>query len=380
MNIIQYTKEHKLFRERVQDFIKKELVPNIDKWEKEKIVPVSFWRLMGKEGFLCTSLSPEYGGAGHDLLYSVIMMEEFSKTNQSGVGAFMHSDVFVPYISTYGSDEIKKKYLPGCVTGEIITALAMTEPDVGSDLAAMATTAVDDGDEVVINGTKIFISNGINCGIVVVIARNQEIKNPYAGISLYIVEDGNPGFKKGNKLEKLGMHSQDTAELFFTDCRIPAKNILGKKGGGFTMMMNKLQQERLFTALWAISKAEYVLDQVIEIYKNNSGAGKSIPKSQSNQFSLVEMATNIKLGRTFVDKLIVEHMNKDNIVDQTSMAKFWATEMLRCTTNCALDICGEAAILESCPITRHWRDIRSWSIFAGTNEIMRSIIAKIMGL
>ncbi len=380
MDIIKYTQEHKLFRKRVKDFVKKEITPNIEQWEKEKIVPRSFWERMGKEGLLCTTLPLEYGGSGHDLLYSVILMEECSKTNQSGLGVFMHSDVFVPYIFTFGSDEIKKKYLPGCASGEIITALAMTEPDVGSDLAAMGTTAVDDGDAVIINGAKIFISNGINCGIVVVAARNPEINNPYGAISLYIVEDGTPGFEKGNKLNKLGMHSQDTAELFFTNCRIPKKNTLGAKGAGFKMMMEKLQQERLFTALWAVSKAEYVLEQVMEIYRKNSGAGKSIPKSQSNQFTLVEMATDVKLGRTFVDKLIVEHIAKKNIVDQTSMAKFWATEMIRRLTNKSLDICGEAGILESCPMARQWRDIRSWSIFAGTNEIMRTIVSKSMGL
>jgi len=256
----------------------------------------------------------------------------------------------------------------------------MTEPGVGSDLASMETTAVDDGDSVIINGAKIFISNGINCGIAVVAARNPEIENPYVAISLYVVEEGTPGFEKGNKLNKLGMHSQDTAELFFTDCRVPKKNILGGKGTGFKMMMDKLQQERLFTALWAISKSEYVLKQLMEIYKENSGAGKSIPKSQSNQFAIVEMATDIKLGRTFVDKLIVEHIAKKNIVDQTSMAKFWTTEMIRRVTNKSLDICGEAAMLESCPMARHWRDIRSWSIFAGTNEIMKAIVSKSMGL
>ncbi|HBN26132.1 MAG TPA: acyl-CoA dehydrogenase [Desulfobacteraceae bacterium] len=380
MDIIKYTQEHKIFRKRVQNFVKKEIIPNIEQWEKEKIFPKSFWRLMGKEGLLCTTLPPEYGGSGHDLLYSVILLEECSQSNQSGLGAFMHSDVFVSYISTFGSDEIKKKYLPGCVSGEIITALAMTEPGVGSDLASMETTAVDDGDSVIINGAKIFISNGINCGIAVVAARNPEIENPYGAISLYVVEEGTPGFEKGNKLNKLGMHSQDTAELFFTDCRVPKKNILGGKGTGFKMMMDKLQQERLFTALWAISKSEYVLKQLMEIYKENSGAGKSIPKSQSNQFAIVEMATDIKLGRTFVDKLIVEHIAKKNIVDQTSMAKFWATEMIRRVTNKSLDICGEAAMLESCPMARHWRDIRSWSIFAGTNEIMKTIVSKSMGL
>jgi len=380
MDLIKYTQEHKLFRKRVKDFVKKEITPNIEQWEKEKIVPTAFWQMMGKEGLLCTTLPSEYGGADHDLLYSVILMEECAKTNQSGLGVFMHSDVFVPYIFAFGSDDIKKKYLPGCASGEIITALAMTEPDVGSDLASMGTTAVDDGDEVIINGAKIFISNGINCGIVVVAARNPEIENPYGAISLYIVEDGTPGFEKGNKLNKLGMHSQDTAELFFTNCRIPKKNTLGAKGAGFKMMMEKLQQERLFTALWAVSKAEYILEQVMEIYRKNSGAGKSIPKSQSNQFAIVEMATDVKLGRTFLDKLIVEHIAKKNIVDQTSMAKFWATEMIRRLTNKSLDICGEAATLESCPMARHWRDIRSWSIFAGTNEIMRTIVSKSMGL
>ena len=256
----------------------------------------------------------------------------------------------------------------------------MTEPDVGSDVSSITTTAVEDGADVILNGAKIFISNGINCGLVILAAKDPSVKDPYKALSLYLVEDGVPGFIKGNKLDKLGMHSQDTAELFFTDCRIPKKNILGKKGWGFKIMMEKLQQERLFTSLWAVSKAEYILDQTLEFYKSSSGSGGPVFKSQANQFNLVQMATEVKIGRTFIDKLIVDHMENKNIVKETSMAKYWMTALVQRVADNCLDVFGDQAAFEACPVVRHWRDVRSWPIFAGTNEIMKVIVSKFMEL
>jgi acyl-CoA dehydrogenase len=379
MDILKYTDEHKEFRKKLSKFIETEIIPYVEEWEKNKIVPKSVWRKMGENGFLCMFVSPVYGGMGGDFLYSVIVNEELIKTNQAGLIAGLHTDVIVPYIDTFGSEEIKKKYLPRCVTGECITAIAMTEPGAGSDLARIATTAVEQNGEVVINGSKTFISNGINCDLVIVAAKDPSVENDYQSISLYIVEDGTPGFSKGRRLEKMGFHSQDTAELFFTNCRIPASNRLGEKGSGFYMLMDKLQQERLATAIWAIVAAEYILEATMNYCKNTLVSGRPITKSQTVQFALVEMATEVKIGRIFVDKLIADHMEKKSIIIETSMAKYWTTEMVRRVADRCLDLFGDFGISEECPIVRAWRDVRVMSIFAGTNEIMKNIAAKFMG-
>lgn len=379
MDILKYTDEHKEFRKRLRGFIEKEVKPHVEEWEKNKIVPKSAWRKMGENGFLCMSVAPEYGGIGGDFLYSVIVAEEMAKTNQTGLITMLHTDVVVPYIDTFGSEEIKKKYLPGCVTGECITAVAMTEPGAGSDLAGMTTTAVEQNGDVVINGSKTFISNGINCDIVVLAARDPSVKNDYQAISLYIVESGTPGFTRGRQLEKMGFHSQDTAELFFTNCRIPVTNRLGQKGGGFYMLMEKLQQERLVTAIGAIVAAEYIIEATIDYCKKTLVSDRPISKSQAVQFALVEMSTEVKIGRIFVDKLIADHVEKKSIIIETCMAKYWTTEMVRRVADRGLDLFGDFGIFEECPIVRGWRDVRVMSIFAGTNEIMKNVAAKFMG-
>jgi alkylation response protein AidB-like acyl-CoA dehydrogenase len=380
MEIINYAEEHHQFRKRLQSFIDREVIPQVDQWEKDKIVPKSVWKKMGRAGFLCTDVPPEYGGRGADFLFSVVVAEELTKTWHTGLAAFLHSDIVVPYIHSYGSEETKKKYLPGCVSGDIVTAVAMTEPDAGSDLAGMKTAAVEEGDEVVIDGSKTFISNGINADLVVVAARDPKVGNPYDAISLYVVESGTPGFSRGRQLEKMGMWSQDTAELFFTKCRIPAANRLGAKGQGFLMLMGKLQQERLMCAIGAVVAAERVVSWITDYCKNTTVKGKPLSKSQATQFALVEMATDVKLGRTFVDKLIMDHLENHNIIIETSMAKYWTTEMLNRIVGRAVDLCGDLATLEKCPLARAFRDAKIMTIFAGTNEIMKNIAAKFMGL
>jgi len=230
MDILKYSDKHVDFRKRLRAFLEAEVTPFVERWEKEHIVPKSIWRSMGQAGFLCPALSLEYGGIDGDFLYSVILIEEIMRTNHTGLAAPLHSDIVVPYIDTYASAAIKKKYLPGCVSGDIITAVAMTEPDAGSDLASLKTTAVEEGDTVVINGSKTFITNGINSDLIIVAARDPEEENPYQAISLYLVEASTPGFKRGRHLEKMGYHSQDTAELFFSDCRVPIENRLSSWG------------------------------------------------------------------------------------------------------------------------------------------------------
>jgi alkylation response protein AidB-like acyl-CoA dehydrogenase len=380
MDILKYTKEHNQFRERLCAFLAKEVTPFVDQWEKDHIVPKSAWQKTGKAGFLCPSITPEYGGIGGDFLYSVIVTEEFSRTAHSGLAAYLHSDIVVPYIDSFGSKEQKEKYLPGCVSGDIITAIAMTEPDAGSDLAGMKTTAVEEGDQVVINGSKTFISNGINCDLLVLAAIDPAVANMHQAVSLYLVEDKTPGFKKGRQLDKMGWDSQDTAELFFSDCRIPKTNRLGEPGSGFLQLMMKLQQERLVCAMGAVFAAERIMEFAVDYCKNTILKGKPLVRSQAVQFAIVEMTTEVKLGRTFMEKLCADHMEGENIVIETSMAKYWTTDMVNRIAERCMDLCGESALLESNVMARIKRDVRVMSIFAGTNEINKGIAAKFMGM
>jgi alkylation response protein AidB-like acyl-CoA dehydrogenase len=314
---------------------------------------------------------------GGDFLYSVIALEEMTKTNHYGLDAFLHSDIVVPYIESYGTEEQKKRYLPACVSGDIVTAVAMTEPGTGSDLASISTTAEESGDVVILNGVKTFISNGVHGDLVIVAGRDTEEKNPHRALSLFLVEDGTAGFKKGPAMGKLGARSQDTAELFFTNCRIPMKNRLGGKGEGFTMLMEKLQQERLLVSILSLVMAEFALGWTTGEMKKKA-AGKAM--GQADSFAIVEMWTEVKMSRSFLDSLIVDHMNGQSTVMETSMAKYWNSEMAnRVLTRC-LDLIGRETLAEACPIVRTFRDARVTPIFAGTNEIMKGIVAKSMNL
>ena len=380
MNIIPYTAEHSIFRDSLRKFLDKEIVPHVEEWEEAGIVPRSAWKKMGEQGFLCTDVPEEYGGVGGDFLYSVIVCEELVKSNFSGLAASLHSDICVPYISAFASEEQKRKYLPGCVSGDIITAVAMTEPNAGSDLAKIKTTAAEDGEHIVLNGQKTFISNGINCDLLIVAARDPAVKQEHQAVDLYLVEAGTPGFEKVKQIKKIGWHSQDTAELYFTDCRIPKKNRLGDKGSGFLKLMMKLQQERLVCAMAAVIAAEYMLDFTIKYCKERNAFGRPISKFQHVQFEIVEMATEAKLGRTFIDKLIMDHIEGKNIVVEVAMAKYWTTDMAFRVADRCLQLHGGYGYCEEYPIARAWRDIRVTRIFAGTNEIMKGIAARFMGL
>ena len=380
MDILNYTDDHIDFRNRLRSFLEKEIIPYGDQWENDGIVPKEAWRKMGQAGFLCPDVAVEYGGLGGDFLYALIAAEEMTKTWITGLATPLHSDIVVPYISSFGSEELKKRYLPGCVSGDLVTAVAMTEPGAGSDLAGIATTAVEEGREVVIDGSKTFISNGLNADLVVVAAKDPAVENPYEALSLYVVEAGTPGFSTGRHLEKMGMWSQDTAELFFSKCRIPESNRLGEKGMGFLMLMDKLQQERLVCAIMAVSGAQRILEWTTDYCKKTTVTGKPLSRSQAVQFALVEMTTDVKLGRTFVEKLVADHVEKKEIIVETAMAKYWTTEMLNRVANRALDLCGNFGTLEKCRIVRAWRDAKIMTIFAGTNEVMKNIAAKFMGL
>ncbi|RJQ75201.1 MAG: acyl-CoA dehydrogenase [Desulfobacteraceae bacterium] len=380
MEILHYTEAHHDFRRRLRRFCEQEVMPHVAQWEADHSVPREIWRKMGRAGFLCPDVPPEYGGLGGDFIYSLIVAEEISRTAQTGLAANLHSDVVVPYISAFGSPELKRRYLPGCVSGDIVTAVAMTEPGAGSDLAGMQTTAVEEGGEVVLNGSKTFISNGIVCDLVIVAAKDPAMTDKHRAVSLYVVEEGTPGFKKGNRLDKMGWHSQDTAELFFTNCRIPVKNRLGEKGGGFFLMMEKLQQERLACSVGAVAAAERIVEYTVDYCKRTLVDGKPLSRSQAVQFALVEMSAEAKVARIFLEKLIADHMEKKNIVVEVSMAKYWCTDATNRLADRALALIGEFGTLEACPMVQAFRDTRVMSIFAGTNEIMKGIAAKFMGL
>jgi acyl-CoA dehydrogenase len=376
-----YTQEHHIFRESIRRYFDKEVTPHVETWEKAGIIPKEVWQNFGRQGFLCPWLSESYGGVGADFLYSLISVEESAKTHFSGFLFFLHSDIIVPYLETFGSEEQKQRWLPGCASGDIITAIAMTEPGTGSDLAAIRTTAVRDGDHYVLNGQKTFISNGINCGLVIVVVKTDTRADPaHAGISLIVVEDGTPGFEKGRNLEKIGFHSQDTAEMAFVDCQVPAKNLLGQEGKGFYYLMKKLQQERLMTSIGAQVMAEEALRLTIDFAKSREAFGKPIGRFQYISFELAKLATEVELGRTFLESLIMDHMEGREIVQKVSMAKYWIAEMLNRVVERGVQFHGGYGYMEEYPIARIFRDARVYTIFAGTSEIMLLIISRYLGL
>jgi len=376
-----FREEHEMFRRSFRQFVEREVVPNQERWREAGSVDRETWRKAGQSGFLCPALPEVDGGPGGDFLHSCVIGEELSRVYESGFAMMLHSDIVVPYIQEFGSDEQKKKWLPGCVDGTFVTAIAMTEPGTGSDLASIATTAVKDGDHYVINGSKTFISNGILCDLCVVAAKTDpDPANAHQGISLFVVEANRKGFIKGKKLKKMGMASQDTAELAFEDCRVPVANRLGEEGAGFLMLMRKLQQERLVVAIGAQAGAEQVLKDTIAYCQERKAFGKPISKFQNTQFKLVECATKIEVGRAFLDKLVAEHASGKYLVKECSMAKLWQTEMGSEVIDTCLQFFGGYGYMLEYPITRAYMDARVAKIFAGTNEIMKIIIAKQMGL
>ena len=377
MNLLDFSDSHHKFRKRLRAFLEEEVAPFNRQWELDGIVPREVWRRMGRRGFLCTALDRRFGGFGGDFLYSLMVIEELARIGQNGLGVPLHSDIVVPYIDSFGSPAICEKYLPACADGSCITAVAMTEPAAGSDLAAMETTAVEAGPDVILNGTKTFISNGLHCDLVVLAARDPNAANPHEALSLYLVEDGTPGFTKGRKLAKMGLHSQDTAELFFSNCRIPAENRLGDRGAGFLMLMEKLQQERLVVAIWAVAAARYIHGWLLE---NRASMAVNGRLKQSVQFALVEMATEITISRTFMEHVVAADMGGEQVIAETSMAKYWTTDMVKRMADRAVDLVGQEAMRDDHPMNRMFRDMRVMSIFAGTNEIMKGIAAKFMGL
>jgi acyl-CoA dehydrogenase len=378
------TESHELFRKSLRKYLEKEVIPNFEQWELDHQVPNYYWKQLGELGFLCPWLDEEYGGMNADFGYSVVLGEELEKVGTGISGPAIHNDIVMPYIDSFGSIEQKKKWLPRSITGEMISSVAMTEPGTGSDLAAIKTTAVRDGDHYIINGEKTFISNGYTTNFVVLVCKTDPLAQPtHNGISLIVVDAIDqevPGFRKGKKLNKVGQHSADTAELIFEDCRVPVGNLLGEEGRGFYYLMEKLQQERLTVAIGAMTAAERMLEITLDYVKQREAFGKPISKFQNTQFKIAEMATQIQIGRTFVDQLIVKHMAEENIVTEVSMAKWWTTDMAKKVATECMQLHGGYGYMEEYEIARRFRDIPISSIYAGTNEIMKVIIAKNLGL
>jgi acyl-CoA dehydrogenase len=373
-----FTTEHEMFRKSLRKMLDKEAYPYFKKWEENRDIPRAFWRKLGENGFLCPMISEEYGGLGLDFGYSMILTEELERVGAGlASGIALHSDIVTPYIEAYGTEEQKQRWLPGSVTGELISAVAMTEPGAGSDLAGIGTTARKEGDYYILNGEKTFITNGINADYVVVVCKTDPQATPaYKGISLLIVETGTPGFKRGKKLDKIGMHSADTGELIFEDAKVPVENLLGEEGKGFYYLMDKLQQERLIVAVEVQIEAEEMLKLTMDYVKNRKAFGSRIADFQNTQFKLAEMATEIDIGRTYVNSLAAKHIAGEEIVKEVSMAKWWISEMAKRVAGECLQLHGGYGYMEEYEIARRYRDIPVAAIYAGTTEIMKGIIAK----
>ncbi len=377
--LLTFSAEHEIFRQSVRSWLEKEVVPFHDQWEKDRQIPRSVWLRAGELGFLCPTIPEEYGGGGGDFLHSVVLVEELERVHATGLGGIpLHNDIIAPYLLEHATDEQKRKYLPKCATGEIVLAVAMTEPNAGSDLAAIQSTALADGDDYVINGQKTFISNGQTCDLIVVVAKTDPKATPaHAGISLILVEATTPGFKRGRNLEKVGLHAQDTSELFFEDCRVSRSQLLGaEEGRGFYQLMHELQQERLITAVGSQAAAEFALAQAVSYSCERRAFGKRIADFQHNAFKLAEMATQVELGRCFVDRLVVEHMQGKPLLKEVSMAKYWVTDMLQKVVDDGVQLHGGYGYMLEYPIGKMYQDCRVQRIFAGSNEIMKLIISR----
>jgi len=373
--------EHEIFRKSVRRFLEKEAIPNLEKWESDKQVPQSFWRKAAEQGFVAPAVDEKYGGLGADFGYAVVIAEEFEKV-ASGIGGIgLHNDIVIPYIQSFGSDEQKERWLTKATTGEMISAIAMTEPGTGSDLAAVKTTAVKDGDSYIINGEKTFITNGYSANLVIVVCKTDTNANPpHRGMSLIIVEEGTAGFKKGKKLNKVGQHANDTSELIFEDVRVPKENLLGEEGRGFYYLMEKLQQERLMCSIQSLASVQRMIDITMDYVKEREIFGQSLSKFQNTQFKLAEMQTQATIGRTFVDRLVAEHVGGNNVVNEVSMAKWWTTDLAQDVAVECMQLHGGYGYMEEYEIARRYRDVGVNSIYAGANEVMKVIIAKNMGL
>lgn len=371
--------EHRMFCAAFHRFVEQEITPFHDEWERQRQVSREVWRKAGEMGFLCMDVPERYGGGGaEDFRYSAIIAEELTRANASGPGFTIHTDMVTPYILRLADEEQKQRWLPGMAAGETIGAIAMSEPNTGSDLAGVQTSAVRSGDHYVLNGQKTFISNGILNDLAVVVAKTDPAAGAH-GLSLFVVERGMEGYERGRILEKIGQHAQDTAELFFRDVRVPVENRLGDENKGFYALTEGLQRERITMAVGAVAAAEQALEWTIDYASQRTAFGRAIGKFQHSRFRLAEMQTEVEIGRVFIDHCILLYNRGALSGEKAAMAKWWATDMQVRVVDQCLQLHGGYGYMTEYPIAKAYMDARAQKIYGGTNEIMKEIIGRGMG-
>ena len=371
-----FTTEHEAFRETVRKFYEKEVIPHTERYESQQHVDRELWNKAGELGLLCATMSEEYGGSGVDRLYSMILIEEQAYAGDSATGFSLHSDIVANYLLNFGNEAQKQQWLPKMASGEVVTAIAMTEPGTGSDLQAVRTSAVLDGDDYVISGSKIFITNGYLCDMAIVVCKTGNNDKGSANLSLIMVEAERAGFSKGKPLNKIGMKGQDTCELFFDNVRVPTENLLGLEGMGFMMLMKELAWERLIVAIICQAGAEAAFAHTVKYTKERQAFGKSISHFQNTRFKLAELRTEIDVCRTYLDRCMQLQLNHELGVDAAAAAKYKISEMYSKVVDECLQLHGGYGYMLEYPIARAYIDNRANRIYAGTNEIMKELIAR----
>ncbi len=376
-----FEEEHDMFRKAFRTFLDRELVPHREEWEAAGVIDREVYSKAGAAGFLAMSVPEQFGGAGvEDFRYNLIIAEEICAADvyPAGLGMTLHSDVCLPYFLDYCNEEQKARWLPGIASGELITAVAMTEPGIGSDLASMSTTAVRDGDMYILNGSKTFITNGILSDLVIVACKTDPTQR-HSGMSLVVVEAKMEGFERGRNLDKLGMHSQDTAELFFTDVRVPVANRMGEEGQGFKLLVKNLPQERLSIAMAGVAHARAILNWTVEYCNERTAFGQKIGSFQNSRFKLAEMHTEITIAEGFIDKSVLALNDGTLTAEEAAMSKWWCTELQKKVADTCVQLHGGYGYMNEYAVGRAFTDARVTSIYGGTTEIMKEIIGKSMG-
>jgi alkylation response protein AidB-like acyl-CoA dehydrogenase len=375
-----FTEEHEAFRDMVRSFIAKEVTPHHEQWERDGIVSRDVWLAAGRQGLLGIDVDERYGGGGDpDFRYYMILDEELAKAGAHGPGFAVHNDINGSYLIRLSDEEQKRRWLPGYCSGGIITAIAMTEPAAGSDLQGIKTTAVRDGDDYILNGSKTFISNGILADLVIVVAKTDPSAGA-KGVSLLVVERGMEGFERGRNLDKVGLHAQDTAELFFDNVRVPKANLLGQEGMGFIYLMRNLARERLSIGAAALAGAEASFERTLEYCKTREAFGRPIGKFQHNRFTLAEMKTELTVARAFTDKCVLADLDGELTAEEAAMLKYWNTELLKTVVDRCVQLYGGYGYMTEYPIAKAYQDARIHTIFGGTTEIMKEIIGRSLGV